>query len=177
MSAVRRPPLRDLVTAVGLGALLLFVLGTFAQPGLVERAPNSAVASIAHGIRLELEHYALDHAGTYPPTAAAATKLLPLRHIWPSDSQRLEPGPWGGQQRALLPVCEHLGPAERPSHEGTVLGPGARVQDIQDCRHFGALLYDADPTGRRFVLYAIGKSGNQAVVRAVFRPAESRSHP
>lgn len=168
---------REILAPILLGVLFLGFLLAAYQLGMVEHSPNSELGSIAHTIRLDLESYALEHGWSYPRDAAAATEILPKVLIWMTTYRRLPPGRWGGQQRALLPICEHLGSAEHPTPVETILGKGLKVQDIKDCRHFGALLYDADPTGKHFVLYCIGKSNDQAIVRAVFRNEASRSQP
>lgn len=54
----------------------------------------------------------------------------------------------------------------KPSAIGTLLGTGRLPtgDDDFDMRTFGAFMYDADTVSKHYVLYGVGKVGNEAVV-------------
>lgn len=127
--------------------------------------PLEALSGHAHSVSMTLEEYARVHGGHYPRDVLEANAVFKGAY----GSTALPPGPWGGRQQALLPICRELGSVDRPTPKGTALGDGSQVRHIRECRHFGALLYDGDPDGKHFVLYGIGKRGRSAVVAVVVR--------
>lgn len=147
-----------LLIPVGLG-----VVASLMIPSLVavkDRAKESMLEMNVHEVQMALVQYSLERAGAYPQTALLTRSLAPLAKDGLLGSV---PSPWSGKQVSLIDArAAGLGLWNHPTPAGEDLGAGMWGGTIQDIHEYGAIAYASD--GKHYVLYGIGKKGNDAVV-------------
>jgi hypothetical protein len=67
--------------------------------------------------------------------------------------------------KGLAPLLKPASENVQPTPEGTVLGPGKEASSSQfDALTYGAIVYDYDAASKVYVIYGIGRKGDQAIV-------------
>ncbi|MBO9540196.1 hypothetical protein J7643_06350 [bacterium] len=137
--------------------------------------PNEELGANLRAFHMALEMYAVDHAGNYP-AAETALKALTHQGTYYMANDQMPPNPFSTyelhQSNAIrLPASNSpLKPATAttPTPKGTRLGPGKVPHNsLHDVTTFGAIVYDYDPARASYVIYGIGKQGDDAVVTYV----------
>lgn len=153
---------------LALAAVLIPLLGCSCDDRAMR---NGEMQAAVNTVRLAVEEYANDHGGSYPTTegwmAAVAQKDYLTGHQLPKN-------PWTRQpQRARVAMPKGLPTAKmrvlgaRKVAEWAPLGKGRepdRQRGAVDALDFGALIYDCEPRSNNYVIYGIGKQGDQAIV-------------
>ncbi|HEY9724234.1 MAG TPA: hypothetical protein V6D47_19695 [Oscillatoriaceae cyanobacterium] len=138
-----------------------------------ETAANNSVKAEVLVTILALEEYAVDHEGVYPTTGAL---IAALSERYLPDG--MMPGnPWvptGLRQGNAVGVGALLAAAgHQPTPVGTVLGAGKTADSSRfDALTYGAVVYDYDTKNRDYVVYGIGRRGDQAIVSYVWTNAK-----
>jgi hypothetical protein len=133
-------------------------------------AQNKALYREGVVLHLGIETYMATHGEAAPLPEKWIQQLTPKLPggVFP-------PNPWGGSAPpTVLPLgsCKELAAAyDEPTPVGTVLGPGVMPgSGPPTCRTYGTFIFGATLGGLRYVLYGIGRDGNNAVVRFMAQP-------
>jgi len=138
-----------------------------------ELAANNRVKAEVLLTILALEEYAVDHGGVYPPSDGLVADLSE-RYL---PDGMMPANPWvppGLRQGNAVGVNALLAAAgKQPTPVGTALGAGKTADSSQfDALTFGAVIYDYEPRSQNYVIYGIGRRGDQAVVSYVWTNAK-----
>ena len=134
------------------------------------KAQDASLSASVKQISLAVEMYGVDHDGRYPGTTSWLADLTPAQGRYLPDNQ-LPKMPWGARRQTNALAVHDLGQqlSLDPKHltaVGTVLGKGkVSTTGSFDALTYGAVLYEALGKGG-YVLYGIGKRGDDAVVGA-----------
>jgi hypothetical protein len=200
IDASKAPPRRDRRIARQRAQLLASVVGSLAlatgliwsrpwlRAGEADRAADAGL-NIAVADRVIKVHRALQfHAqrlwrkANEPYAPANPAFVTFIRGLGDGDGVRLLANPFGSpvQDRAIpvaqangaLPTAVDRAAGRRQAVPLKPLGRGRRPQDgPYTYLTYGALLYDHDPVSNTYVLYGIGRVGDQAaVVHQVYGP-------
>jgi hypothetical protein len=147
-------------------------------PDKVDIRQNKAMYVDGQVLSIGLRAYMLRHDETPPAPATwipllSTAPYLPNGHF-PANPWTTDRAVWdedGSPQPNVVPVgsCNGLGTAyDDASPIGMVVGPGELPgTGPATCRTYGTFLFSATRGGSRWVLYGIGRSGDQAIVRFV----------
>lgn len=130
----------------------------------VEVDHNAEMIQQTFAVQQAIEAYARDHQGAIPSQAASFDREIVQGGYLPGN--KLPASPWGGQQRAMLPVTVAM--------RGD-LGPAQIEREIRNPNTLGALCYEA--TGQtEYRLYGIGRSkdGQAAVIIQLGSPPRAK---
>jgi hypothetical protein len=153
-------------------------------PDKVDIRQNKAMYVDGLVLTLGLRTYMTRHDESPPAPATwiavvSALPYLPHGHF-PANPWTTTRAVWdeeGSPQQNVVPVgtCNGLGTAyDDASPIGTVVGPGEFPGNgPATCRTYGTFLFSATRGGARWVLYGIGRSGDQAIVRFVATQADT----
>lgn len=159
------------------------IVATIAVPGYgdaQDRARNTAVMANVDACRMALEQYAADHKGRYPYDNEGRPDHFASRapgHFLGGNylpGNQLPASPWGQQPQAVrirpegpsMPMVPDIEDGYAPPPPDTPLYAQGQVQDPPSrYDHYGGLAYDVTEGGSQteYVLYGIGKKGDQAV--------------
>ena len=139
---------------------------------LADRVRNQAVVANVASFGMALEQYATDTRGDYPSPGHGLTRFMQGGYL-PSNS--LPANPWDTKSTSRLvdaKACQGrlisasaISRGARATAAGTVLGPGHRPGSSGAAwLEYGTLVYDLDRAGKRYVLYGIGRAGDDAIV-------------
>jgi hypothetical protein len=138
-------------------------------PDKTDIAQNKALYREGVVLHLGIEQYMATHGEAAPRPEKWIQELAPRL---PGGS--FPPNPWGGGTPTVLPLsgCPQLAAAyDEPTPVGTVLGPGVMPGNgPPTCRTYGTFIFGATLGGLRYVLYGIGRDGNNAIVRFMAQP-------
>lgn len=131
----------------------------------LEQDRNSRIQANTHAIQMALEMYAVDHAGQYPGQATLFRDLVETNYL---DDGHFAPNPWsdtGAWQTTVIDPAP-LTRRTTAAAQGTAMGPGQLPEEKgYGVTTYGAIIYAVDSTRQVYHLYAIGREGNQAVVK------------
>lgn len=159
-------PVLVLVAATLSGCFLMPKPKTY--PDKTDIAQNKALYREGVVLHLAIETYMASHGESAPRPDRW------LQDIGPKlPSGAMPPNPWGGPGTVLpLASCPELAAAyDEPTPVGAVLGPGTMPgAGAPTSRTYGTFVFGATLGGLRYVLYGIGRDGNNAVVRFMAQP-------
>jgi hypothetical protein len=175
-----------LVGGVTLAAVVTTMHGMALAPRALAQNPSATFeAANVKPVIQALQHYASTSTdGRNFPASEEWLEQLSSHGLLPGNvlppSPWTEASSWFGPTAALhrqanelewpkaLVGAKQLARGARASAIGTVLGDGhAPTRNTFDVTTYGAMLYDADPTGQVAVLYSIGQRDGKAVIASV----------
>lgn len=143
-----------------------------------DEAPRKAMVEHLAATRQALEHYGTEENGSYPSAVGWVATLRKYGYAGYPGS-RLPTNPYG-DGKAAVPTDVVAWPARLPRAQpiadgkvtfpplGTDLGPGRGPGEPgpPDALVYGTLLYDYAPDNQVYIVYAIGRRGDRAVLVA-----------
>ncbi|HEY9722832.1 MAG TPA: hypothetical protein V6D47_12535 [Oscillatoriaceae cyanobacterium] len=151
------------------------LVGIFAN--IQEQVRDLDLRENADVVCAALDKYAKDHHGAYPPANDWLSRLS-AAHKGYLPGDRLPPVRWASpmtatQHEALevrtdrfpLVTAGEIARRHPPTPLGTDVGAGHWSADGRfDHATFGAIIYDDDPATRTYVVYAVGRRHDRAII-------------
>lgn len=136
-------------------------------------ARNSGVRQNVKKVQYALEAYAADHDGHLPAREEWLAVVAKVENVHGDNGRPVNPfaeGRKARNQRRPVPLGPLMpaAPEVFPTVEGAELGAGhAPKSHTYDALTYGAIACDIDQERDVYVIYGVGKRGDQAVVVAV----------